>query len=271
MTYDELVAELHNKVSGETSQELVEFFHRDNTTQRKSHDIIMDDGEYALILSYQYNEGLVGEQYTKAYWIAGINDEQRYFVHRLEGIPESKLRHIQDIVSWMNRTDEGFVKRLQGDILIRFIANSQIWIDGKGRPSGQLTGVMPDGRTVWHGVNPEGWFIYDGSFTTGRIIKREHFHTAGEVHVDGAFSQIKLGNHTVSTNRHIIVLNDEYLVVGGDRRQQGVNLLIQHPEHTFEKLEIPAGHLAVLTGQRGRGIKTADGVKLSVSRNVGFD
>lgn len=242
MKYPEIYQELHNNVSGETSEEIQVFYTDMSELQAKnrivqinrmfgdgkvgydSHKVILSDNNYAIIEknSVTTSGGSVRKRKPE-YYIAGINDEDMYFVH-----PVANWRgqlSIKNILDYINRTDEGFTERLQGDILLQFkpykVGSNRIELGKRRRIYG-----FEDDELIAAYPNP-----------TNRTAPPSDDLT------------IELGRHTllVKNTAKTYTTNDgTYVVVESD------SIEIMHPEHKKTVREIPKGHYAILANQRGR-------------------
>lgn len=213
------------------------------------------------------------ERLAKVFYLAGINDEGKYFVHRMEGLPIEHIKSMEDVLSWANRSDEGFVKRLQGDILMQvmngFTARLEFTKNGTRRS------VMSTSNPVYYPVGEDEVIdraqLYIRDLPTPFAKSTEMLYdTRNSGYDTGLFKKINLGNHVVSADGYMAVLKDQYVLVVGNNTSAST-ITIQHPEHGVVVQEVPAGHALILTGQRGRGLETKDGIQPSITRNAGFD
>ena len=182
MTSKEIIKELHDRTSGETKQELEEFFKPIDEVNFNipSHNVVMQNEEYAIIAkSLQSKTPFSHFTLNYEYWIAGINDEGKYFCHPLrEYIGKPNL---ESILEWVNRADEGFSKRLQGDVLLQF-------------------------------AKPEHYDEIDER-------NRRYQFRVGNISLDVQTypqSQINLGNHKLSTDGTVIQNGDYFFVNGSN-------------------------------------------------------
>jgi len=237
MKYKEIYNELHYRISGETRGEVIEFF-RDDTDIRTRNtmdemnrifgkdsiihsplEVINDNGKFAIILKSTLStvRKSICRTDEKKY-ISGINDEGEYFVHGLYGYHGDDS--IDNILDWINRKDEGFTERLQGDILLKFIPYSDI--DNNDR---YLIG-MPDLDHDYVEVHPSNRTKRQSQLTIelGRhiLLVRNMAHDC-----------------SVGRGRYIIIESDIIEIV--------------HPEHKKTVREIPDNNFAVIANQRGRG------------------
>ncbi len=216
MTPKEIFAELKGRVSGETRQEMQQFYQRvvdvreadDDGVLRlgPTHEIVASDGEYAVI---RRNDG--------SFYFCGINDEGKYFVHRMDGAPFSfamDMTSMEPVLNWVNRVDEGFVMRVQGDILIQFVPKH--WLHQER--SSNYWSFIPEPPSVLHS---DSYFV-------------------------GLHKSVRLGNHNISTDGEIFSQTSLLTLV------LGTQVVLQHPEHGIKTVDIPKDHMAVLAGQNGR-------------------
>jgi hypothetical protein len=168
-------------------------------------------------------------------YIAGINDEGRYFVHPIDRIynASKNVYDFEEMINYLNRTDQGFSKRIQGDLLLQFI------------PITRETRHYTEGDYRMHYESPgRNWNLrYDADVRI--FVSREG------VDVRDLPKSISLGNHTVSTDGLVLpTKNRDYLIV-----DCGSQVVIQHPQHGIVVENIPKHHYALITGQRGRDLR----------------
>ena len=87
---------------------------------------------YDIELCYHCNthhriRGVIKPVSEPEYFLCGINDDDHlYFLHPLYDIPNRLIHtakiddNLKQILDWVNRTDEGYEGRLQGDIIYQF-------------------------------------------------------------------------------------------------------------------------------------------------------
>lgn len=66
------------------------------------------------------------EKLTNRYFLAGINDEGYYFIHRLDGFEEqflvtNRFPTMKQVLAWVNREDQGYFGRIQGDMVYKYM------------------------------------------------------------------------------------------------------------------------------------------------------
>lgn len=241
MKFPEIYKELHGRVSGETSNEVQEFY-KDltdtgvlkkiadtnrmfggNRIKYDSHEVVTANGQYAIIQKNRVTSytGSIRKSESEHY-IAGINDEQQYFIHQISSL--HRPLDIESVLKHINRAEEGFTERLQGDILLKFVPykdTPHFYTLGENR--------LPYAREkhpVTAYINPA--------------------HRTAEP--DQEFT-IELGRHTLLVKNRAKREETEtgvYVVVESDLIE------IMHPEHKKTVREIPEGHFAVLANQLGR-------------------
>lgn len=209
-------------ISGETSQE-VQLFKEPELYHLKYeniplHNVIMDNARYAIIgKSYVYEDYFGGLNETWKYFLAGINDEHKYFIRPIEGFEAT--RHpvtIQDVVDWVNRVDEGFIKRIQGDILIKYDKDDKVRLPDNG-----------DIERYQH-------------ITHHAVYKNKVYQLVRE-------QPIELGNHKLFCDGHVYIgRNSPEILIDAE------SIMIKHSEHQFVNETIPLGQCAILAPQRGR-------------------
>lgn len=159
MRGNEVLSELHGKVSGET-RELYQTFSNPGPhhvmKEDPLHRVIDDDGKYAIIekihtttkimhtekpyqnpfdpsVAYPASDVKYKSTSTdRSYFLCGINDEGTYFVHPMD---TDSIKHywktgsISSTLDVINKVEEGFL-RLQGDVLMKFIPEYElVWHD----------------------------------------------------------------------------------------------------------------------------------------------
>lgn len=161
------------------------------------------------------------------YYLVGVNtdDERKYFIHRLddndvEGIAEgidkgwdNKTSTMDELIRIVNRTDDGFTTRIQGDLVMRLVDN----------------------------VNKSS----DGSYPVIEPAKNFRVTLYDFDHVVST----NYGRHEISTDGFI----DELEVKGSIKPIAivGTEFTINHPEHDPVTYPIPKGKIALITMQRG--------------------
>jgi hypothetical protein len=248
MTYNEIYNELHCHVSGETTQELVTFFNDETSKSTKktiekmqeifgdsvsysSHEVIDNDEKYAVILKSTYEStGNTVIRKKAIKYISGINDEELYFVHPINQYDGDD--DVKQMLNWINRMDEGFTERLQGDILLKFIPYPE---EEKIHQLGELTATE---------YNYTKGYSETKTKNKGVLVNKKHRITKPKDKLT-----IELGRHILlvrNTAVDVQTNNGTYVVVESDMIQ------IMHPEHKMTTRTIPEGHYALLANQRGR-------------------
>jgi hypothetical protein len=208
-------------ISGETTEEVKVFkepylYHK--TDQNiPLHNVIMSNKKYAIIgKSYIYEDQFRGMHKEWTYYLCGINDEHKYFIRPIAGF-ESKYNHatIQEVVDWVNREDEFFIKRVQGDILIKYIDMENI---------------------VGNREHVNSMFIED-------LIGDDKRYFFMQVNSN----PINLGNHKLFCDGTVYTCRElPFLILRGE------SFMLKHREHSFVNEEISKGKMVVLAPQRGR-------------------
>lgn len=130
MRDNEIYDEVKGKISGENTAQVMDFLKPSNADVGEKpnplHEIIKIGNGYALIMKYKnlFDDG--------GLYLTGINDEKRYFIHKLENEMKERAmkEELGDIVAFLNKTDDGFI-RIQGDLLLKmesreFVKNEKI-------------------------------------------------------------------------------------------------------------------------------------------------
>lgn len=154
-----LLKALQGKISGETRQEIQQFMCR-STENETTHEILLVEDKYAIILKRELKNIVIPMMppqrkeihntstrvfspvlpkickettYTiektepmNEYYLAGINDEGYYFIHPLEGfeahfIAQNRFPTMKEVLAWVNREDEGYFGRIQGDMVYKYV------------------------------------------------------------------------------------------------------------------------------------------------------
>lgn len=223
MTDETLWKELNRiGISGETTQEIVEF--RKPKLYHKQyegiplHNGIMSNEKYAIIgKSYVFDDIFRGLNESWEYYLAGLNDEGKYFIRPIKGFNTTKRPvTIQDVVDWINRKDEGFEKRIQGDVLIKYL-------DLKPLKVGERN-----------------------TFDTDNLIP--HRAQYYEHHYQLTTTQpVNLGNHKLFCDGEIYIgMTDSEILLKAE------SFMLKHSEHKFVNEQIPKNQIAILAPQRGR-------------------
>jgi hypothetical protein len=164
------------------------------------------------------------------YYLAGISDdEEKYFLHKLETTQTRQMAmavsnyemDLKVLVDFIDRKEEGFERRVQGDLLLKFVEikeEKQTTLDGKDEID-FLFYVLPDGsRKIMLGFHVNNW------------------------------SRLTIGRHRLLTNGERVYVSwphHDYRVFGGQ------SITITHPEHKMVQVKIPQNHLAIIGVQRG--------------------
>ena len=179
------------------------------------------------------------------HYLAGINDERRYFVRALAGIQQSELDSIGRTVSWLNRSDQGFT-RVQGDVVMK----SMPYRGNKARHSTSeryaryRLGLRASKASVLYGRQQSSpRMMLEGlSSDWSRPIRPSSYH-----------NMFYFGEHTLSARGDGILAPAfsgtrlaEPLIVDGTNE-----VVLHHPEHETERIEIPEGRYAIVMTQRG--------------------
>ena len=248
MTNKQVYRELHRKTSGETAQE-VQFLlspDQERSTNRMLNqaesifnrvmkvptlEVVEANDKYAIVKKTKLynNSGHISKD--EIHYLTGINDEGYYFVHaikdpeppldRARTWPKGYRTKLDGLVKYVNREDEGY-KRLQGDVLYKFIRISQ-----------------------------------DGSFISINTLDVSGTKYSTELKpLDlPVLTPLKLGNHEVYYTGNYISLSGKD---GGYWGIIGTKVIMKHNQHKDVVMEIPDGHCMVLTHQRSREIKLPD-------------
>jgi len=287
MKDEQVINTLRGYVSGETAQEIQSFFQTTKmdksatelykTYAEIAHPEFRDfnivaadvDRRYALIEKTSHMIGRTTMSQTKFYFLTGINDDDKYFVHPLFDVPQELLDHaytgnIRPLTDWVDRIDEGFDRRIQGDILIQYRDSEptiSLYRQTTGRRNNNSSGMVISGNTntfvaagIWDNVTPTDFTTPMPSIARPADPHSNHILTLQVPSQSASISKIRtFGRHQLITDGSIDMVHDyldgentDYYIV------QGTQLLIQHPEHHKTQEAIPKGKLAIITNQRGR-------------------
>lgn len=282
------------KISGESTQEVILFKEPEKGHQQLEgtllHNVILTNKEYMIIAKAFTKIDPFDKIYESwSYYISGLNDEGRYFIRPLKNFPFEKYvgnqkPTIEDIVNWMNRSDEGFDTRIQGDVLAKFVNVEDTSLDNKRTqkrtidvsdralqlrereraltsPQSQLTPL------AFTSVPKElGYGFYQPQ--QSRKPKRPQSLFSGmfqvsdgenTISVEGikyseiTDSPLKLGNHKLFTEGKIFASKVvPFICVLAE------SLILQHHEHAVKELVIPDKCVVILAAQRGRDFDLKD-------------
>ena len=246
MKGDDLLNELRGRTSGESRQELVQFFTKlvDPEVPLPSHEVLLEDGEHALIVKRHIGrDGMNQLAINNAYFLSGVNDEGRYFMHPASYLFASNTS-LEDVVTWLNKADEGYSERIQGDVLVQYLATAPIV------RAIEVARSDPNGRYGAPGINLE---LRNSRPQLGQQTVQPPSNIRFEDLVP--HTEIRLGNHVLTTTGSAFV--DRYgarvLLIGlKDNKSQAFQFMLQHPDHGIKTVEVAEGHAVLLAGQRGR-------------------
>lgn len=151
-----------------------------------------------------------------ASYVLGINDEGQYFAHEIEDVPRS-VKNMSQLLNWMNRVDEGYTHRVQGDILLQFVGYEHApKSDAEVLTSGPVAGLE----------------FYVNEDSTALLSRR-------------------IGNHEIITPTDGFA-RERWTQQGQVWIVSGRQFVMLHPQHATRTVNIPKGMVAVLNAQRGR-------------------
>jgi hypothetical protein len=215
------------------------------------------------------------------YFLCGINDDDDghlYFLHPLYDIPNRLIHtakiddNLKEILDWVNRTDEGYEGRLQGDIIYQFSKIEQHeHIDAESSSlcfcKGSKYGIVKLNRIpkeiLWVGAHldsmetarlgykralPSIFTQYVCLDDDGSTIAQEEGKNLSSELLTRTVKEITIGNrHKLTTDgviKRATGLRNTFIVIGQV-------LELTHPEHRSVLKQIPVGYAAILTIQRG--------------------
>jgi hypothetical protein len=278
-------------VSGESKQEVVSFKkpEKEHVQLRNQplHNVIMSNEQYAIIRKiHTTTDSLGGVTDKYLYYLCGINDEDQYFIRPLIKVPKT-VRTIDEIVDWVNRKEQGFTDRLQGDVVFKFVdlmpKKEEETTKPKKRSVRELNeqlDVLADVEIAQPRINPQlpqqpfglgvGVGLDSNPFQTSfqRPRRRKSRFSVVESLLAGQESSsgmliidnvryrkvdetpLKLGNHKLFTEGDIFIGETEPFVA-----IIAESVVLQHYEHRIIEKKIPQGFALVLSAQRGRDFK----------------
>lgn len=273
-------------ISGETKQEVQGFKEPGKDYYKKTgkplHQVLMANTKYAVIRKNNVTiDPLGGISDNFSYYLCGINDEGQYFVRPLFTLPRfPETPNLQQVVDWVNRKDQGFLDRVQGDVLIKFIHKAEIpeLVDEdklkdefrtnlKQRRNPQilftrsvepLQPLQAGNRELGFNFRSDRQLQSVGTFGISseflRTMATGNQLTIGEKKfrkINGL--PIKLGNHKLWIEGSVFAAETEPMVALVGRK-----FVLQHPEHQVVEQVIPDHSVAILTAQRGRDFNLKD-------------
>ena len=213
MTPEQLLSAVKGKISGETQQAALSFeesLTKENVSVTVKTDKVRETAVVRILTST--TDSLSLPTYIEETYLVGINDEGFYYVHELTGIPPN-IKTIEELLSWVNRADQGFAERIQGDILLQFIKKPEIKED------------------------------YGRKFLSNLQIPSGISSDFYKLHED---ENVMLGNHKILTDGEVFRNYENFFIIVGE------TLTLQHPQHGIKTITIPKGTAALLAPQRGR-------------------
>ena len=224
MSNMELYNELHGRISGETQGQAQVTL---QSIQNGETDVFINPtNEYSLVRVTATTQDLMNNPVLSyRYFLMGVNDEGLYFTHELNANDVWRCKTFDELIMWVNRADEGFSHRIQGDILVQFVKPLKRDLDSEHN---KFEVILLNGNCVdyWEKMDPE------------RYTQRGY--------VGNMF-----GNHKIISNNIYFSSRDYRLV-------QDKELILEHPQHGITKMGIPEGFSALLATQRGRSGQSID-------------
>ena len=224
MSNMELYNELHGRISGETQGQAATTL---QSIQEGKTDIFIDPtSEYSLVRVTATTQDLMNNPILSyRYFLMGINDEGLYFTHELNANDVWRHKTFEELLMWVNRADQGFSHRVQGDILVQFVKLT-IRKDCSERERIEVRLSNNEIADYWEKLDPNKYN-------------------------DAGYVGNRMGNHK-------IISNDIYYNSRDYRLVQGKELILEHPHHGITKMGIPEGFSALLASQRGRAGQNID-------------
>ena len=260
MTDDELINEIKGRVSGETSAQMVDFYHTADLVaagfvslpkfkvELVGESMVMEAkmNQYAVILKNILTQENGKPKLEQHYFIIGINDEGQYFIHSLRGFAQEQLTQVRKnfdkLMLWVNREDQGFTERLQGDLMVQYVDKTKLW------------------EETSEGLNPLS--------CNEKPIKLTSTFTIPHIDIpDFGYGTISIGNHTCKLFQDPKKLGklwknekqgigrcwyvevdamNHYIVIDASK------VLLEHAEHKPVTVQVPEDKYLIITNQRGR-------------------
>lgn len=282
-------------ISGETSKEVLVFKdpEKDHFEHgQPMHNVIMSNDHYAVlrkINSIKDPFGSIIDHFS--YFLAGINDEHKYFIRPLKKLPKWENITLQKIVDWVNRIDQNFDGRIQGDVLFKLIDITKDQLIDVGKTDHRFDEIEDELDTVVsQDLNPFGIGILQPQHRLGNLfptqsqptqkqrrtvaqrhrrallgasIMDRHLRSGeAQMEIEGmnyrkiTENPVKLGNHKLFTEGKVYVCETEPFVA-----VVAETVVLQHYEHQIVEKKIPKNNVLVLAAQRGRDFQLKDYLK----------
>lgn len=274
MTEQELWVELDRiGISGETRQEVVLFKEPEPEHMKIEpiplHNVVLNNDKYAVLAKSFTKIDPFGKVFESwSYFFCGINDEGKYFIRPLKNFPFKNYKGnqkptIEDIADWVNRIDEHFDVRVQGDVLAKFIHIKDMKRENDVEDSristydienilGSQFGRQQPLQPLRQARRTSQRRSLFSSFIGNDPSQRENvIEIQGIKYSEITDKPLKLGNHKLFTEGSIFASREmPYVCVIGE------SLILQHYEHAIKELVIPHESLVILAAQRGRDFET---------------
>lgn len=252
------------KVNGWNTMDSYDKYGINNEEFIPLHEVILANKEYALIRkNFRGIDQFGSINRNSSFYFCGINDEGKYFIRPLKNFPLQNYEkpNINDIANWVNRVDEEFDIRIQGDVLAKFVNKMDTSLEA-GQKSNRvinrgtaLESALTPRPTFFSAPNRPQLGLQDVFSRTRSRTTDEHI----EIEVEGIkYSQIsdlplKLGNHKLFTEGKVYASTEMPFIC-----VLGTSLILQHHEHAIKELVIPEKCVIVLAAQRGRDFDLKD-------------
>lgn len=251
MVNEEILSELRRLgISGETRQEVTTFMeYKKPINDTPTHKVVMVDSEYAVLAKSEVYRDIFGQiNIIWSYYWAGINDEGTYFIRPLANIKHEFATRIDKIIAWANRVDEGFTKRLQGDVLIKFVKKNRHEKDAaiEAIDLSQTQQQFRHQKTNPFFFRPQPENLVTRLRTISRTPDNLNIEVEGKIFRRVALNSVQLGNHKLFYEGLVYQANDGYFAIDAEY------LVLKHHEHQIVEQKIPEGHYAILAPQQGR-------------------
>lgn len=237
MTDNEIYSILHNKVAGEDSEQIQEFWYPKGHEKEEVNvpdtilKVIKHSDGYSII---RKDWSIMGQTF---YYLAGINDEGMYFVHQIPSDIDVEKLTIQSILSYVNHEEEGF-ERVQGDVLCKFIRYDRVEVDRAG--SLEYKGVFR--RKIDHRQ------MYPRQI----VAKRGDVELREKLRVNMFFSSWEDPEECHIFRNHKLIAPDCRILHAAEDRAYaifGKKFKLKHNEHQEIEINIPNNMFALLMAQ----------------------
>lgn len=258
---DQIYQELKDKVSGESSQQMAEFYYPNTEVEKRRwqapeimHEVINADEHYAVI---QKNWSVMEE---KRYYLTGISDEGFYFVHEIPDTLVQRQLTMQQLVDAVNMKDQGY-ERIQGDVITKIVPVSEFQIHEaaemqfRKKKKAKLVGFFKreqlvetdEMEVIPESLYPKTLHDFQHKYNSSLLFAVTEYKSG--------LGQVEMSTIPIFTNHRLTVKNGKIYSrnSGSDGSTyvvMGESLELIHNEHSPQTIHIPLGHCVVITTQQ---------------------